>query len=47
MPDPTTPTEGREPNAYEANRELFEELDRETKAASAALKAALPPEERP
>lgn len=28
-----------EPNAYEANRPLFEELDREFKAASAAMAA--------
>ena len=32
-------TETREPNPYEANRDLFEELDRETKAASEAMDA--------
>lgn len=29
--------EAREPNFYDANRALFEELDRETKAASEAM----------
>ncbi|MGI5414258.1 hypothetical protein [Actinomadura luteofluorescens] len=33
MPEPTAP------NVYEANRALFEELDRETNAASAAMDA--------
>jgi hypothetical protein len=39
-PEPAADTSAlREPNAYEANRALFEELDHETKAASAAMDA--------